>query len=69
MKLFRLNDNKYVLVLNKTQYEGTKNHIIKTMLKIGVEENEICMGFTELEENDVADYGINWRFIFAKKVA
>ncbi len=69
MKVFRLDNNKYVLIINKTEYEGTKNDIIKVMLKLGVEEQEICMGFTELEDNDIADYGINWKFIFAKKVA
>ena len=72
-KLFKLNDDKYLLLtmLSKEfarEFEGTARNIQKRMLALGIDEEEVALGFEALEENDVAEYGIYKTFIFAKRL-
>lgn len=69
--VIKLNDDKYAILFKskrKKYYEGSKDYIIKTLLKSGVEEEEILYGMIELEHADLADYGINKKFIYSRKL-
>lgn len=67
-KLFKLNDNKYLILKGLQEIEGTKARIISIMLTYGVAEEEIAYGLQALEQDDMAEYGINQTFIFSTKI-
>lgn len=71
-KVFRIKDGGYILQTdNHSVYVGSLTKLIVIMSDIGVDFDEIEYGLSELEVNqdDVAHYGINKQFIFSRKVA
>lgn len=68
-KVYKLNDDKYLIFKEKrVEIEGTKAEIIRELLRMGVKEQEIFYGMDALEEDDIADYGINKTFIYSEKI-
>jgi hypothetical protein len=70
-KLYRVNDNAFILVKNGFQYEGDLKFVTRLMLSLGVSPEEVAYGLHSLvvEDNHEADYGINKTFIFGRKIA
>lgn len=68
-QLYKLNDDKYLILMsNGKEIEGSKVYIVRELVHMYVEADEIITGLDALEENDVAHYGINRTFIFSTKV-
>lgn len=68
LKLFRVNEEVYVILHNNKQIEGNIQFVFIKMIEIGVSSWEIMNGFDALEKDDVAEYGINKTFIFSQKL-
>lgn len=71
MKLFKIDENDFVLITNNNRsVSGNKIKIIATMFMIGIDEDEIYLGMDALDNGDqVSEYGIYNTFIFSKKIA
>lgn len=67
-KLFKLNDDKYMILKGSVEFEGDKKRVIKEMLTQGVDVEEVMHGMLALEKDDVADYGLNKSFIYSEKL-
>lgn len=69
MKLFKLNDDKYLILLDKFEIEGNKAYITLELIKLGVESEEIYYALKALDVHDMADFGVNKTFVYSKKIA
>lgn len=49
---------------------GNQERIIRVMLELGIEENEVFYGLQSLSElgHNLANYGLYKRFIFSKTI-
>jgi len=70
-KLLKLKENSFAYVGDKEYYESTLKGIYAYMRNKGIDDDEIEMGIFSLELNnhDVADYGVHKKFIYSKKAA
>lgn len=71
LKLLKLEPSRFVVMVDG--YKPIYGDAIKcslTMCAMGIEPEEVELGFRELEENlhDLAHYGVNGCFVFSKNV-
>jgi len=76
-KLIKLNNDDFVLIGKDISFEGTLIETIRKMKDLLSQSyvfgslssedinNEIFLGFSNLENHDYADYGVGGRFIFS----
>lgn len=71
MKLYRLDDNKFIVTHEDKSIEGDLTKAIASMIYFGVETSEIEIAITELQtkQDHIAEFGIHKRFIYTKKIA
>lgn len=71
LKVYRISDEEYwVVPARKEPLIGGLARTVDNMSKLGVEDHEIENGLVSLQLNDhqVADYGINLMFIYSEKL-
>lgn len=64
-KLIKLRDDVYSLIGPGLSKEGSKHFIIRTMLSLGVPDQDIEHGLEGVETYHFSDYGINRTYIFS----
>jgi hypothetical protein len=71
LKLIRLNDDAFILRTSTNAISGDRQRVIRAMLMLDVEPNEIEAGLSDLMTNGthLAEYGVNLTFLFSKNLA
>lgn len=64
-KLVRLNDDKYSLIGKNISFEGNLQQTIRAMIDLGIEDEEVVMGMSALDEDEYAEYGARGLFLFS----
>lgn len=68
-KLFQLEPDTFLILRGQKALVGDKAKTLIRLVAMDVPEDSICEGFAAFEAgNNVADYGINRTFIYAKKL-
>ena len=70
-KIFMVSDNEFIVTGIDQPFTGTRIKTIAFLLNMGVSENEIHYGLSQMIDNGhhIADYGIHRMLTYTSKVA
>lgn len=67
LKVYRISDEEYIVCTHNERLTGNLVRTVDNMSKLGISDAEIENGLVSLQLNNhqVADYGVNHTFIFS----
>lgn len=68
LTVYKLGEDRYLLVRNTNEFEGNGAQTIARMLLMKVEKEEVYAGMVALIDDDQAVYGIFRTFMYSKKI-